>query len=65
MGFAVEALLLILVAAYFLPSIIALSRSVPHIGSVFVLNLLLGWTFVGWAVALAMAVRSRPASRMR
>ena len=51
-----------LVAAllYFVPTIVAATRHVPNTGSVFVINLLLGWSFIGWVVALAMAVRSRP-----
>jgi hypothetical protein len=28
-------------------------------GSVIVINLLLGWTFVGWVVSMAMASRSQ------
>jgi hypothetical protein len=28
--------------------------------SVLVINLFLGWTFVGWVVALAMALRDVP-----
>jgi hypothetical protein len=46
---------------YLLPTIIAVSRKVPNIGSVVVINVFLGWTFVGWVVALAMAARSRSA----
>lgn len=49
------------IAFYFLPSIIATSRKVPNAGSVFILNFFLGWTFVGWIVSLAMAFRDRPA----
>jgi len=45
---------------YFLPTIVATARKVPNVGSVFVINLFLGWTFIGWVVALAMAARSRP-----
>jgi hypothetical protein len=48
----------IVVGLYFLPTIIAVSRKVPHIGSVVVINLFLGWTFIGWVVALAMAATS-------
>ena len=51
---------------YLLPSIVALSRRprVPRFGLVVVINVLLGWTLVGWAVALAMALRSvRPFPR--
>jgi hypothetical protein len=50
--------LALLVCAYFLPLIIAGVRKVPNIGSVAVINLFLGWTFIGWVVALAMAFRS-------
>jgi hypothetical protein len=35
---------------------------VPNEGSIAVLNALLGWTLVGWVVALAMAARSLPQS---
>lgn len=48
---------------YFFPVTVAVIRSVPNTGSVFVINLLLGWTFIGWVVALAMAARSKPAAR--
>lgn len=39
---------------YFLPTIVAVMRG-RQIGSVLVLNPFLGWTFVGWIVALVMA----------
>jgi hypothetical protein len=57
---------------YFLPSLLAARRQVPNAGSVFVLNLFLGWSLIGWVIALAMAFRdapgplsSGPAPRMR
>jgi hypothetical protein len=43
---------------YFLPTIVAVKRHVRHRGSVAVLNVFLGWTLLGWVVALAMACRS-------
>lgn len=46
--------------AYLAPSLIALDRKPPNKWSVVVINVLLGWTLVGWAVALAMAVRDKP-----
>jgi Superinfection immunity protein len=49
--------LLALLAAYFLPAFVASRRKVPHAGSVIVINVFLGWTMVGWVVALAMACR--------
>jgi hypothetical protein len=45
---------------YLLPCLIGCGRRVPDIGAIVVINILLGWTFVGWVVALAMAFRSAP-----
>lgn len=53
-------ILLAVVGGYFLPTIVAVSRKVPNRGSVFVINAFVGWTFIGWVVALAMAARSVP-----
>ena len=52
--------LIAVLLAYFAPSIIALMRKVPSQGSVVVVNVFLGWTLIGWVVALAMAARSVP-----
>jgi len=46
----------ILTAGYMLPWAIAAARDVPH-WSVFWINLLLGWTIIGWIVALVMSLR--------
>ncbi len=54
------AVLAVVVGGYFLPAIVAASRNVPNSGSVLVINLFLGWTLIGWVVALAMAARSVP-----
>jgi hypothetical protein len=54
------ALVLVLLALYIVPSIVAVVRNVPNVGSVIVINALLGWTLIGWVVALAMAVRTVP-----
>jgi len=43
---------------YFLPSIIAAARSKRDLVSIFVLNLLLGWTAIGWVVALVWALKA-------
>lgn len=48
-------ILLFLLSAYVLPGIIASARKNPNSGSVWVINIFLGWTFIGWIVALAMA----------
>ena len=47
-------------AAYWVPTVVALIRTPPHFGSIIVINVFLGWTIIGWVVALAMACRSRP-----
>ena len=47
-------------AVYLLPVLIGWIRRVPDIGSVAVINILLGWTLIGWVAALAMAWRSVP-----
>jgi hypothetical protein len=49
----------ILFIPYFLPSIIALIRRSNNAGGIFLLNLLLGWTFIGWIVSLVWAIASR------
>jgi cytochrome c biogenesis protein CcdA len=59
-GGAVFLFVIIGLGFYFLPSIVGAVRKVPNIGSVVVINLFLGWTLVGWVVALAMAARSVP-----
>lgn len=42
-------------ALYFLPSIEASINQNPNWMSIFLVNLLLGWTLLGWVVALAWA----------
>jgi hypothetical protein len=61
-GLGIVGLLLILVGIclYMLPTIVGARRKVVNIGSVFAINLLLGWSLIGWAVALAMALRTNP-----
>ncbi len=51
-------------ALYLLPLIVALSRKVPNVGSIVIINIFLGWTFIGWIVALAMAFRDRTTSQV-
>lgn len=50
----------LIIAAFFymLPTIIGRHRGVANLGSVAVINVFLGWTFIGWVAALAMAFRS-------
>lgn len=56
----VPLLLLTGAAGYFIPTFIAMDRHHRR-AAVFAVNLLLGWTLIGWSVALDMA-RSAPPS---
>jgi ABC-type sugar transport system permease subunit len=47
---------LLCLSIYFLPTGIALIRNRSNTGAIFVLDLFLGWTLVGWVVALVWAV---------
>lgn len=49
-GFAI-----VFIFLYFIPTLAAIRKQC--LGSVFVLNLFLGWTLVGWVVALAWALK--------
>lgn len=42
---------------YFLPAIVAFARGKRDAGAILVLNLLLGWTAIGWVIALVWALR--------
>jgi hypothetical protein len=54
--------LLILTLLYFLPAI--LGRGKADAAGIFLLNLFLGWTLIGWVLALLWAISSdnRPAA---
>lgn len=41
--------------AYFIPAVVARERRHPQRTSIGLLNLFLGWTFLGWVVALVWA----------
>ena len=47
---------LFVLAFYFLPGIVASMRGHMSAGAIFVLNLLLGWTALGWIIALVLVV---------
>ncbi|EBM1263947.1 superinfection immunity protein [Salmonella enterica subsp. enterica serovar Braenderup] len=48
-------LFLILLVVYFIPAIIASNRKHSNSGAIACLNIFLGWTFIGWVVALVWA----------
>ena len=45
-----------LAALYFMPAIIAFNRHHRNKGAIFALNLLAGWTFIGWVGAFVWAL---------
>lgn len=60
--FAGIPILQFLFVVYFLPSITANGYNHRNRRAIFALNLLLGWTFIGWALALVWALTDDPAS---
>jgi hypothetical protein len=54
--------LAVLILLYFLPAIIG--RDKRDAAGIFLLNLLLGWTVIGWVIALIWAVAAEPFPRM-
>jgi hypothetical protein len=51
------------VGLYFLPSLIAVARHTHNSTGIFLLNLFLGWTRIGWIIALIIALCSSPYPR--
>jgi len=54
-GLASLALALAFVPFYFFPTVIAAVRGHREVFAIFILNALLGWTYVGWVLALVWA----------
>lgn len=52
----IEGIMLFFIALYFTPTIVAICKSHRKTGAILVVNLFLGWTFLGWVLALAWAV---------
>jgi hypothetical protein len=50
------ALAVVALALYFVPSFIAVNKNKRNKNAIFALNLLLGWTFIGWVVALVWSL---------
>ena len=46
----------LVLAIYFAPVLVARQRRHRSLSALFVLNLLLGWTFLGWVAALVWAL---------
>jgi len=48
-------ILLVMLAIYFIPTIVAIYRHHPNSGPIVIVNMFLGWTLLGWVGALAWA----------
>ena len=44
-------------AVYFIPTFIAIARRQRNTLSIFILNLLLGWSVIGWVISLVWALK--------
>lgn len=51
-----NAFLILLVVGYFVPTIIAGKRKHHNLGAIIAVNLLLGWTLIGWIIALVWSL---------
>lgn len=49
--------LILILIIYFIPTIAAYRNEHKNLSSIAVVNLLLGWTLVGWVIALAWALK--------
>jgi len=50
---------LVLVCLYFVPTLYAWHKDNPDWESILLLNLFLGWTFVGWVIAVIWAAKKK------
>ena len=48
-------MIILVLAFYFLPAIIAYARKKKNKGAILTTNLLLGWTLIGWIIPLIWA----------
>jgi len=48
---------ILVLALYFLPTIIALVRGRRNTVAIFLLNFFLGWSFIAWVIALVWAAK--------
>ncbi|HJT41900.1 MAG TPA: superinfection immunity protein [Rhizomicrobium sp.] len=53
--------LLILFVMYWLPTIVAIVRQTPSALGIAAFNFFLGWTVIGWIMALVWALATAPA----
>ena len=56
-GFLLILLIILGLAVYFIPTIVAFVSQQENRVAIMVLNIFLGWTLVGWVVSLVWAVK--------
>lgn len=56
--------LMILFLMYWLPTLVAIARHTPSALGVAALNFFLGWTVIGWIMALVWALAAGPAQQV-
>jgi hypothetical protein len=61
MGFFLALCLYLLFMFYIIPALVAWDRGHPATGTIWAITLLLGWTGIGWILALIWAFNSRSA----
>ncbi|HEX3860598.1 MAG TPA: superinfection immunity protein [Stellaceae bacterium] len=52
-------LLILILVLYMLPTLLAFARDIPRRKLVTVINIILGWTLIGWLVAFLWATLER------
>jgi Superinfection immunity protein len=57
MRLSISVLITLLSLFYFLPFAIAFNKKRANSGAIFALNLFLGWSLIGWVVALVWALK--------
>lgn len=48
-------IIIVFLVVYFLPTLVVIFKNKNNGCSIIIINLFLGWTFIGWVVALAWA----------
>lgn len=55
--------LIVFIVLYFLPTIIALCRSHASLGAIIAVNVLLGWSLIGWLFAFIWSLANKGGSQ--
>lgn len=54
--------LLLAIIIYMIPTVIALARDIPQRSTVAVVNIIFGWTLIGWVIAFIWALMAETRS---